>query len=66
MTVRVNGETREVPSLKSLGDLLDHLKIQHQAIGILQNGEVVARDTFYQTPFAAGDELEIVRFVGGG
>lgn len=66
MTVRINGETREVPALPSLGDLLDHLKIQHQAIGILQNGDVVARDAFYETPLGDGDTLEIVRFVGGG
>lgn len=66
MTIQINGEWREVPHQKSLGTLLDHLRISHQAIGVLQNGQVVAKDTFYQAEVRDGDILEIVRFVGGG
>lgn len=66
MRVQINGEWREVPDQRSLGALLDHLRISHQAIGVLQNGQVVAKDTFYQVGVRDGDLLEIVRFVGGG
>jgi sulfur carrier protein len=66
MRVRVNGDWTELPALDTLAALLDHLRIQHQAVGILQNGQVVAREAFGATAVTDGDELEIVRFVGGG
>jgi thiamine biosynthesis protein ThiS len=64
--VRVNGDWQDVPVLETVAALLDHFRIQHQAVGVLQNGQVVAREAFGQAPLQDGDELEIVRFVGGG
>jgi thiamine biosynthesis protein ThiS len=64
--LKINGQWREVETVSTLGALLDQLKVSHQAIGVLRNGEVVAREAFGETPVAEGDELEIVRFVGGG
>jgi sulfur carrier protein len=67
VTLTVNGEAREVPPVVStIGELLDHFRIQHQAVGVLQNGAVVGRAEFPSTPVRDGDTLDIVRFVGGG
>lgn len=66
MRLKINGQWREVAAVETLGALLDQLQVSHQAIGVLRNGEVVAREAFGRTPVAEGDELEIVRFVGGG
>lgn len=66
MTLTVNGERRDVPELATIGELLDHFRIQHQAVGVLQNGDVIARADFWTAPVHDGDNLDIVRFVGGG
>ena len=66
MRLRLNGEWREAPDLETVGALLDHLKVTHQAVGVLRNGEVVDRAAFDRAPIQDGDELEVVRFVGGG
>jgi sulfur carrier protein len=66
IVIHVNGTRREVPPLGSVQALLDHLGISAQAVGVLRNGVVVAREDFSGEPVADGDVLEIVRFVGGG
>lgn len=66
MTLKLNGEWREVEDVDTLGALLDQLGITHQAVGVLQNGAVIAREAFSDAPVRDRDELEIVRFVGGG
>ena len=35
-------------------------------VAVERNGEIVKRARFAETPISAGDELEIVRMVGGG
>ncbi len=64
--LKVNGGWRETPELPTVGALLTHLGVTHQAVGVLQNGQVVAREAFDREPLHDRDELEIVRFVGGG
>ncbi len=66
MDLKLNGSWRETPELATVGALLDHLGVTHQAVGVLQNGQVVAREAFDAQPLHGRDELEIVRFVGGG
>ena len=66
MTIRVNGEERQVPGGSTLADLLAGLDIPETNVVVERNGEVVARATLSQTRLNPGDRLEIVRFVGGG
>jgi sulfur carrier protein len=66
MRLRINGEWREAPEAPTVGALIDKLGVSRQAIGVLKNGNVVARERFQEEPVQDGDELEIVRFVGGG
>jgi thiamine biosynthesis protein ThiS len=66
MTLTINGEDREVPSLASLFDLISHLGMKPDRVAVELNRELVARDRWAATPLSNGDKLEIVHFVGGG
>lgn len=55
-----------MPDIATVGDLLDHFGVQHQAVAVIANGNIVARDVFRQFTVQTGDTIEIIRFVGGG
>lgn len=62
----INGETRDVPELVSLGDLVAHLALAPERLAIEFNRRVVRRADWSHTTLAEGDHIEIVHFVGGG
>jgi sulfur carrier protein len=68
VTIRVNGEPREVPGewalARVLGECLD-IKAE-PGVAVAVNGEVVRRRDWDSVQVAAGDALEIVRAVQGG
>ncbi len=66
MTIRVNGEERQVRSPLTIGELLDELGIDPRRVAVEQNITVIKRDRYASTPINEGDEIEIVNFVGGG
>ena len=66
VTVTLNGKPRKVPDGLSLLDLLTELDVQPSRVVIEHNREIRRRDDFETTQVHAGDELELVYFVGGG
>jgi thiamine biosynthesis protein ThiS len=64
--LKVNGKLREVEQPASLLALLEQLGVDPRIVAVERNGEIVKRGRFGETPIEAGDELEIVRMVGGG
>lgn len=64
--VILNGERRSVPEKLSVADLLRHLNIPADRVAVERNLEVLARAAWDTVQIQAGDELEIVHFVGGG
>lgn len=66
MQLVVNGEVMQVDPVGTVGELLDRLRVSHQAVAVLSNGTIVARDLFGSFAVHEGDTLEIIRFVGGG
>ena len=62
----VNGKHREVEQPNSLLALLEQIGVDPRIVAVERNGEIVKRDRFGETPIGEGDELEIVRMVGGG
>ena len=66
MTIKINGEDREIAAGLSLGGLLDSLHIRPGRVVVERNREIVPHDSFGATQLAEGDILEIVHFVGGG
>lgn len=66
ITVRVNGDEREVPAGLTVEGLLVHLSLQPRMIVVEHNGEILRRDALVETAVREGDSLELVHFVGGG
>ena len=66
VTVTLNGKPRKVADGVSLLDLLKQLDVQPSRVVVEHNREIRRRDDFEKTVVRAGDELELVYFVGGG
>ncbi len=66
MLVTVNGESRDVAADLTVGELVEQLALNPKTVVAQRNGEIVPRELFHEVRLADGDEVEIVRFVGGG
>ena len=66
MKIIVNGEPREIASGSSLGDLLEHLDLDPRMIVVEHNRSIVRRLRLADKQLQAGDQVELVHFVGGG
>ncbi len=66
ITVTVNGKRRNVPEGVSLYELLQRLDVQPNRVVVEHNREIRRKEDFKATRVRAGDELELVYFVGGG
>lgn len=64
--VVVNGESRQVEAGLSVTQLLEHLGLQPQLVVVEHNREILDRASYPATAVRAGDNLELVHFVGGG
>ena len=65
MTVKVNGEARELPENETVRALVARYNLTPEKVAIELNRRLVRADK-YDTPLKEGDEIEIVTFVGGG
>jgi sulfur carrier protein len=66
MTIKTNGEDRQIESGSSLLNLLEALDLDPQTVVVELNRTIVRRTAFADTPLNGGDEVELVHFVGGG
>ena len=66
MTIMLNGDPHELDGPVTVGELLARLEIDPRRVAIEHNLVVLKRAAFDQTTINAGDQLEIVNFVGGG
>ncbi|OIP29122.1 MAG: thiamine biosynthesis protein ThiS [Deltaproteobacteria bacterium CG2_30_63_29] len=66
MQITINGESRTVEGSPNLSELVQSLGLQVSATVIERNGEIVDKSQFEQIQVEPGDQLELVRFVGGG
>ena len=66
MQVHVNGEAREIAVGATISALLLTMKIEPQQVAVEVNAEVVRRANHATVQLQAGDQIEIVTFVGGG
>jgi thiamine biosynthesis protein ThiS len=62
----VNGKRRDVEQPASLLALLEQIGVDPRIVAVERNGDIVKRTLFAETPIGEGDQLEIVRMVGGG
>lgn len=66
MTITLNGDPFEVAGPLTVSDLLARLDIDPRRIAVEHNLVVLKRAAYGQTVVNAGDQIEIVNFVGGG
>ncbi len=66
MTILLNGESYEMPGPLSVSRLLETLDIDRRRVAVEHNRLVVKKAAYESTVVAAGDEVEVVNFVGGG
>ena len=66
MKVVVNGEEREVPGSMNIVELLVHLGVDQRFGAVEVNREVVPKSEHPRHALHEGDQVEIIRFVGGG
>jgi thiazole synthase len=64
--IRLNGQTREIPAPLTVIQLLDHFELPKDRIAVERNRSIVPRNRWPEVSVGAGDELEVVHFVGGG
>ena len=64
--ILLNGERRDWPATVTVTAVLGQLGIDPRMVAVELNRVVVKRANYGTTPVSAGDELEIVAFVGGG
>lgn len=66
MTITLNGEPHAWPAPQTVAALLASLEIDTRTVAVERNRVVVKRAAYDATTIDAGDEIEIVSFVGGG
>ena len=66
MTITLNGDPHELSGPVTITGLLAQLDIDPRRVAIERNFVVVKRDAYATTRIEAGDQIEIVNFVGGG
>jgi sulfur carrier protein len=66
MQILVNGEQRDVAADANVLQLIESLALAPKTVVVQRNGEIVPREAFGATPLMDGDNLELIRFVGGG
>ena len=66
ISVVVNGEAHEIPAGTTVAALIQRLGLGDRRVAVERNRAVVPRAEHAHTELAAGDQLELVTFVGGG
>ncbi len=66
MELLINGKAEQLPDNISASQLIEHLGLANQRLAIEVNSEIVPRSTFDEHCFNPGDQIEIVRAIGGG
>ncbi len=66
MLLIINGEDRDVAENTTLLELLTTLAMNPKTVVVERNGEVIPRETYADVRLQEGDQLELVRLVGGG
>ena len=66
LTIRLNGEPYDIAGPVTISALLVALNIDPRIVAVEHNVVVVKRQQYDATIIHDGDEVEIVRFVGGG
>ena len=65
-SISLNGDPRPITLPLNVQDLVATLGLDTRKVAVERNAAIVPRSTYAHTWLAAGDQLEIVHFIGGG
>lgn len=65
ITIQLNGQPEQLIEGTTIAQLLEQRRLAPSKVAIELNRRLI-RSEKYSTPLNAGDEVEIVTFVGGG
>lgn len=66
MEIQLNGELRVLSPKADLHSLIVELQLGSQAIAVAVNRQVIRRTQWQQHTLQAGDQVDVVRAIGGG
>ncbi len=66
MRLEINGESREIPPVSNVRELLQFLGVAEGRVAVEVNRKIIRRSDWDRTPISSMDHVEIVQFVGGG
>ncbi len=66
MNLTVNGNTKLFQDIKTVTDLLITLNLEPETVVVEHNTTIIQPGSFDSAHLAEGDQVEIIRFVGGG
>jgi sulfur carrier protein len=66
LALTLNGHAVELPAGATVAALVERFAGAAKMVAVERNGEIVPRARWAATPLAAGDRVELVRFVQGG
>jgi sulfur carrier protein len=66
LQIILNGEPFTVDAPLTISELLAHLEIDPRIVAVEHNLTIIKRDRLASTTINDGDEIEVVKFVGGG
>lgn len=66
MDITLNGDARSVADGHTVADLVRDLELGNKRIAVEVNRRIIRAEQYAETALAAGDQVEIVHFVGGG
>ncbi|MEH6356558.1 MAG: sulfur carrier protein ThiS [Marinobacter sp.] len=66
MKLTVNGEPMALPAGTTIGALIEHLGLVGKRLAIELNEDIVPRSQHADTALVEGDQVEVVRAIGGG
>jgi thiamine biosynthesis protein ThiS len=66
ISLQINGKPVELAQPTPLLAYLEQLGVNPRAVAIEHNGEIIERSAYESVTLRDGDQVEIVRMVGGG
>ncbi len=66
MQIKVNGEMKTLQVPMNVAALVEQFGLNTKQVAIERNRQIVPRSRWNEEAVAEGDEIEIVKFIGGG
>ncbi len=66
MEIFLNGETQQIEDGLNIAALIKKLDLENKRLAVEVNLDIIPRSQFENHVLSAGDQVEIVRAIGGG